>query len=81
MPSQDSALGQLLRSLTGDLILFYARTMKRTVLFAKMEGVYRDEKTVVHYNELKLPVIPPRPPVPMNGKVPCPGIPLSCRLI
>ena len=76
-PSQDSALGQLLRTLTGDLILFYARTMKRTVLFAKMEGVYRDEKTVVHYNELKLPAVPTRPPVPMNGKVPCPGIPPS----
>ena len=34
-PAQDTPLGNLLRALTGDVILFYARTMKRTVLFAR----------------------------------------------
>ena len=78
-PTPDSPLGHLLRNLTGELILFYARTMRRTVLFAKMEGVYKDEKTIAHYDELKLPPPPVKPPVPTNGKVPCPEFPFPDR--
>ena len=107
-PAQDTPLGNLLRTLTGDVILFYARTMKRTVLFARyvsphvlprsprpsfththnhthathrMEGSYRDERTVAHYNELKLPPVPPRPVVPECGKLPVPDFAFGERAL
>ena len=81
LPEAGTALGQLLHMLVGDMILFYARTMRRAVLFAKMGGVYEDVQTIAHYAELKLPPVPSRPPVPLNGKVPCPSFPFDDRAI
>lgn len=71
-PEQGTVLGSVLRSLTGDLIIWYTRTMKRTVLQAKMEGFFRDDATVARYEQLNLPLVQKRPPAPPCGKVPCP---------
>jgi len=80
-PDEGTPLGQLLRNLTGDIIHWYTRTMKKTVLLARMApGVYRDEATVLRYQQLNLPQIPPKPPVPRIGKLPCPEYPFEERL-
>jgi dynein heavy chain len=80
-PEEGTPLGQLLRNLTVDIIHWYTRTMKKTVLLARMSnGVYKEEATVVRYNQLRLPAIPPKPPVPRIGKLPCPSYPFEDRL-
>ena len=71
-PDQGTPLGSLLRNLTGDLIRWYSRTMKKAVLLEKLTGITRDEKVTLRYKQLNLPPIPPKPPVPAIGKVPCP---------
>jgi dynein heavy chain len=70
-PDPGTPLGDLLRALTGDLIVFYNRTMKRAVLRAKLEGVYKDEEFIGRYQQLRLPPPAPKPPVPFSGKVSC----------
>eukprot|EP01042_Synura_sphagnicola_P000104 gene104-103_t len=78
-PDQGTPLGALLRNLTGDLIRWYSRTMKKAVLLEKLTGVKKDPKTTLRYQQLELPAIPPRPPVPQIGKVPCPVYPYFDR--
>ena len=80
-PEQGTVLGSVLRSLTGDLIIWYTRTMKRTVLLAKMEGYFKDDATVARYEQLNLPKIAKREPAPENGKVPCPEYPFGERAL
>ena len=80
-PEQGTVLGGVLRSLTGDLIIWYTRTMKRTVLLAKMEGYFRDDKIVTRYEQLNLPPIPKRVCAPQNGKIPCPEYPFGERAL
>jgi dynein heavy chain, axonemal len=80
-PEQGSVLGSVLRTLTGDLIIWYTRAMKRTVLMAKLEGYYKDEDVVLRYSQLNLPPIPKKTPAPQNGKVPCPEYPFIERAL
>lgn len=79
-PEPDSRVGRLLKSLTGDIIHFYSRTMKRTVLNAKLQGPYKNPQMIVKYQQLRLPPPPPKPPVPLNGKVYCPEYPFRERV-
>jgi dynein heavy chain len=73
-PEQGSPLGSLLSNLTKQLILFYSRAMKTTVVFAQLSEAprYRREATVERYKQLDLPAVPAKPPVPRSGKVACP---------
>lgn len=48
-PDQDTKLGRLLRILTADIIQFYTRTMKRTVLLSKLSGPYKDTDIIDRY--------------------------------
>ena len=70
-PDTGTPLGNLLRSLTAEFLVFYTRTMKRTVLQAKLSGVYKDEELVGRYDQLRLPPPLPKPAVPYSGKVAC----------
>lgn len=76
-PDQGTHLGNLLRNLTGELIHWYSRTMKKTVLLAKLEGIKANQAVIDRYNELSLPPVPVKPPVPLIGKVPCPNYPYT----
>ena len=79
-PDTGTPLGDLLRSLTGELIVFYSRAMKRTVLQAKLGGgVYKDEELVGRYQQLRLPAPPRKAPVPYSGKVACAEYPYDDR--
>ncbi|CAM9110379.1 unnamed protein product, partial [Ectocarpus fasciculatus] len=78
-PDQGTPLGELLRSLTGETIQWYSRTMKKTVLLAKLNGSKVDPVTTARYDELHLPPPPGKPPVPLIGKVPCPSYPFRER--
>lgn len=80
-PEQGSVLGSVLWTLTGDLIIWYTRTMKRTVLLAKMEGYFRDENVVARYAQLNLPPVRKKLQAPQNGKVPCPEYPFGERAL
>jgi dynein heavy chain len=71
-PEPDTRIGRLLRRLTADIIRFYSRTMKRTVLHAKLSGPYKNELMILKCQQLRLPGLPAKPPVPRNGKVSCP---------
>jgi dynein heavy chain, axonemal len=79
-PEPDSRIGKLLRRLTADTIKFYTRTMKRTVLYTKLEGRYKNDEMVLKCKQLRLPGPPPKPAVPQNGKVFCPDYPFHERL-
>ena len=78
-PDPGSAPGSLLRALTEDLVIWYTRTMKRTVLEAKLEGKLKDEDIIARYQLLSLPSFPEKPPVPLCGKVFCPYYPFLER--
>lgn len=79
-PEPDSRVGKLLKSLTGDIIHFYTRTMKRTVLDAKLQGRYFDPVMQQKCEQLRLPSPPAKPVVPRNGKVWCPEYPFRERI-
>ncbi|RYG70357.1 hypothetical protein EON64_00405, partial [archaeon] len=79
-PDPATRIGKVLRQLTADIIHFYSRTMKRTVLNAKLAGPYKQHKTIDRYEELRLPASQPKPPVPRNGKVYCPEYPYEERI-
>lgn len=71
-PEQGTPLGALLRNLTADTIQWYSKAAKKTVLMSKLTNpVYKDEKIILRFNQLKLPPFPPKPKVPWSGKVPC----------
>ena len=74
-PEQGTHLGNLLKNLTSDLIHWYSRTMKKTILHAKLEGIHTNQAVIKRYKELQLPPVPKKPPVPEIGKVPCPAYP------
>ena len=78
-PDQGTHLGNLLKKLTGELIHWYSRTMKKTILNAKLDGIHTNVAVVSRYKELKLPPLPPKPPVPEIGKVPCAQYPFYDR--
>jgi hypothetical protein len=75
-PEPGTPLGLLLRSLTGDVIQRYNWVMKKAVLVQKLA---RNESTLTKYNQLRLPPMPGKPPVPEIGKVPCPHFPFKDR--
>jgi dynein heavy chain len=79
-PEADTRVGKVLRNLTGDIIHFYTRTMKRTVLYAKLAGPYMRPEAIVKCKQLRLPGLPAKPPVPRFGKVFCPGYPFLERI-
>ena len=79
-PEQDTPLGKVLRSLTGEIIHFYTHTMKKAVLYAKLTGCFKDPAMAHRYQQLRLPPIPDKSPAPRNGKVPCPFYPFPERL-
>ncbi|KAJ1435246.1 dynein heavy chain, partial [Ochromonadaceae sp. CCMP2298] len=79
-PEKDTPLGKVLKSLTGEIIHFYTHIMKKTVLFAKLRGTFRDENSVLRCKQLRLPSPPERSPVPRNGKVACPEYPYRERI-
>jgi dynein heavy chain len=79
-PEPDTRLGRLLRSLTADIIHFYARNMKKAVLLAQLGGVYANADTIIRYQQLRLPPVPPKPPVPQCGKVGIPDYPFEERI-
>ena len=79
-PEPDSRIGRLLRRLTADIIKFYSRTMKRTVLHAKLSGPYKNDTMIVKCKQLRLPGLPSKAPVPKNGKVYCPDYPFKERV-
>jgi len=73
-PEPGTPLGSLLRRLTGDIIMWYARTMKKAVLFAHITNpIHRDDNLILRYIQLKLPPVPPKPPVPKSGKLEVPN--------
>lgn len=80
-PEAGTRLGKVLHTLTGEMIQFYSRTMKRTVLQARLRGVYQDFDFQRRYKQLHLPPLPPKVPVPRNGKVSCAPYPFSDRLL
>ena len=79
-PEPGTPIGNLLRSLTGETILWYTRTMKKTALQAKLQGVYSDPELRFRYNQLRLPEPEPKPPVPYSGKLACPDYSFIERL-
>ena len=80
-PEQGTPLGLLLRNLTADIIQWYTRTVKRTVLMSKMlNPAFRDEITILRFNQLHLPPFPPKPLVPKQGKLYCPKYPYDERI-
>ena len=79
-PEAGTPVGDLLRSLTGETILWYTRTMKKTALQARLQGVYEDDTLKFRYNQLRLPPPEPKPPVPFSGKLPVPEYPYSENL-
>lgn len=79
-PDKDTPLGKVLKTLTGEIIHFYTHTMKKTVLFAKLNGTFRDNNMVLRCKQLRLPPPPGKPPVPRNGKVWCPEYPYRERI-
>ena len=80
-PEEGTPLGNLLSDLTKDMIRWYSRAMKKTVVFAELSDIprYRKEATVRRYKELELPPIPPKPRVRYHGKVSCPDYPFTER--
>jgi dynein heavy chain, axonemal len=82
MPFLDPStnLGLLLRSLTADLIQWYTRTVKKCVLYTKVVNpVYKDERIILRFKQLKLPNFPEKVPAPRMGKVSCPDYPYDER--
>eukprot|EP01038_Epipyxis_sp_PR26KG_P008094 gene8094-10963_t len=79
-PEQDTRLGNLLRHLTGDVIQFYTRSMKRCILEAKLNGPYKSEERSERYYQLRLPSPPPKKKAPRNGKVYCPDYSYNERI-
>ncbi len=78
-PEPGTPIGNLLRSLTGETILWYTRTMKKAALQAKLSGVYEDDQLKFRYEQLRLPLPEPKPPVPYIAKLPCPEYPYYDR--
>ena len=78
-PEPGTPIGNLLRSLTGETILWYTRTMKKTALQAKLEGVYEDDELKFRYDQLRLPPPEPKALVPYCAKMPCPEYPFYDR--
>lgn len=79
-PDPTTRIGKVLRHLTADIIHFYTRTMKRTVLKSKLVGPYKKEEMIARCQELRLPPPPPPAPVPLKGKVYCPDYPYYERI-
>ncbi|GMH99793.1 hypothetical protein TrVE_jg2105 [Triparma verrucosa] len=69
-PTGDNPLGQmLLRSLTGEVIQSYTRSMKEAIV----NHLLRNNKAYLEeYNSLRLPPVSPIMKAPENGKVPIP---------
>uniref|UniRef100_A0A7S3HTS3 Dynein heavy chain n=1 Tax=Spumella elongata TaxID=89044 RepID=A0A7S3HTS3_9STRA len=80
-PEKDTPLGKVLKTLTGEIIHFYTHTMKKTVLFAKLQGSTKDINSVLRCKQLRLPPPPAKPPVPRNGKVWCPEYTYKERIL
>lgn len=80
-PEEGTTLGALLSDVTKEMIRWYSRTMKKTVLFAELSDNprYRKDATVKRYQQLELPPVPPKPRVRYQGKVPCPDYPFAER--
>lgn len=80
-PEPGSALGFLLSNLTKELIRWYTRTMKKTVLFAQLSDAprFRKEAAVLRYKQLELPSLPPKSRVPYSAKVACASFPFHER--
>lgn len=79
-PEPDSRIGKTLRKLTADIIHFYTRNMKRTVLRAKLDGPYQKNEAIVRCKQLRLPTTVDKPIVPRFGKVFCPDYPYKERI-
>eukprot|EP00599_Poterioochromonas_sp_BG-1_P008225 CAMPEP_0173135378 /NCGR_PEP_ID=MMETSP1105-20130129/1860_1 /TAXON_ID=2985 /ORGANISM="Ochromonas sp., Strain BG-1" /LENGTH=4194 /DNA_ID=CAMNT_0014047373 /DNA_START=78 /DNA_END=12662 /DNA_ORIENTATION=- len=79
-PDPDTRVGKVLRNLTGDIIHFYTRTMKRTVLYAKLSGPFQKIDAIARCKQLRLPGPPVKPAVPRYGKVHCPDYPFYERV-
>lgn len=80
-PEHGSYLGIVLRNLTADLIHWYIRVIKKTVVACKvMNPVFRDEVVISRFRQLKLPMFPEKPAVPFSTMVECPTYPLKDRV-
>lgn len=75
-PQQGTKLGNLLRDLTKEVIQQHTRSMKKSILFYKLNHSKAERK---RYNDLGLPAAPETPAIPWSAKVDIPGHPHSER--
>lgn len=72
LPEPGTPLGALLKSSLAEMIQWYSRSMKKIVVFTQLVGTKRNEAMISRYNQLDLPQVPKKSPVPRIGKVECP---------
>lgn len=75
-PQQGTKLGDLLRGLTKEVIQQHTRSMKKSILFYKLNHSNTERE---RYNRLRLPAVPEAPAIPWSAKVDIPGHPYSER--
>lgn len=75
-PQQGTELGNLLRDLTKQVIQQHTRSMKKSILFYKLEHSNIEKERYVH---LGLPAVLVAGPIPWSAKVAIPGHPYNER--
>lgn len=75
-PQQGTKLGNLLRDLTKQVIQQHTRSMKKSILFYKLEHSEVEKEKYIH---LGLPAVPEASPIPWSAKVNIPGHPYNER--
>lgn len=75
-PQQGTKLGNLLRDLTKQVIQQHTRSMKKSILFYKLEHSKVEKERYIH---LGLPAVPEASPIPWSAKVNIPQHPYSER--
>lgn len=71
-PQQGTQLGNLLRGLTKEVIQQHTRSMKKSILFYKLEHSKVEKE---RFTSLGLPPVPEASPIPWSAKISIPGHP------
>lgn len=75
-PQQGTKLGNLLRDLTKQVIQQHTRSMKKSILFYKLEHSKVEKE---RYTQLGLPAVPEANPIPWSAKIDIPRHPYGER--
>lgn len=75
-PQQGTKLGNLLRGLTKQVIQQHTRSMKKSILFYKLE---HSKVEMERYTQLGLPEVPKASPIPWSAKIDIPRHPYTDR--